>query len=845
MWPLICVAGTLGTKFGRFVGSTLDRNVARNSRWLLVLAFIHVLLGLWSGPRLATALRFSASAVASVSGLDVLEPAGAEMRADAVAALFGCSLGSAGPLIWEAAWRRRGRARRKYSAVLTTKRHGAGTLFAVAAIAAATAALLVRHRRKRNRRRLQQHEEERGAGREGEDVQPLLPVAAAAAAATSQHQNQRRRRIRERDVPELYVQCCGSREAAAKRWERTFNWRRENSAERSLREPQPMYNAIKNTLYPHYLHGRTLKGELVMWELLGCLDTAPLRSGQVTSEHTLRHFIFVHEFISRKFEGEATRLVTILDVSGLRFSEVNSFLIRLISTTSKVVENLVPFRASKIYVVNAPSWFGAVFGGIRRALPGEIRDKIEVLGPNFADRLAPVLESMPAEYGGDVSLGQHEDELAMLEISCVLNAGGNAEALLPPLSSQEDDDEGGPSEDEGGRRGDVEEAKIARGDDGHNARAEQSSASATASSRSRFSWLPRLRRDPQVKRAHLGNENRFYYDSQTQQWIFEDEEDEEDEDDDDDESPRPRSAGSGRRRRRQATSATDSDSEDERALVAAIEAATLRRSLANDPQAMRAFVHSQSVSSSSCSSLQAGLVAGLCLSRFSRSLLAVGLWPWLLAPASRGGLGLRVGDVAICCTLGCLFLLALVSRCSDLLRRMPRDAPLRAFRVAVGGTFLVGIAAPELAPSLGGGVGITGELPRDSTAVLVTATATIALLLLFSHLAVAAANAAVRLADGDPKNLLATLAGLVGDLSGPPCSAYVVKIALSGERTHFPFNASAGIFSVALLNATLYLLSFLVYKKVVGDVAGARATCAALLELPARDLQRCAFLFCD
>ncbi|KAJ8611160.1 hypothetical protein CTAYLR_003591 [Chrysophaeum taylorii] len=780
IWSLICVGAAIGSRVGRFGGSFLDRTVVSSPRWIVALVGLHALMGLAGNNRLVVVVaRVGASGVAAVSALEQAEPA-AGSRGDAVAGLVGCFLGSATPLVF---WVLR-RRKRDFSAVLTARRATQSRVLGLGLLVAAVAAVVFQRSRRRRRRR--------GGQRV---LPPVVP-------------------LEDGSPPALYASRCGSREAALSRWRRTLAWRCEHDAAGVLREPQPKYHAIKG-MYPHSLHGRTVNGELVMWELLGSLDTTVLRNGEVTTDQAFRHFVFVHEFISRKYDGEATRLVTVLDVKGLRFSQVNSFLIRLVSTASAVVDNLVPFRASKILVINAPSWFGAVWGGIRRTLPTEIRDKVEVL--DGVTRLAELLQVLPSEYGGEIPLGQHDDELAMLEAACLLNAGEG----LDDFFSRQPNTTSSSSSSSRTRTGTRTPPTPL-----------PPPPPACRSSSSPFrSWFG-ARPTP----AHLGTENtRFHYDAQRQQWIFEEEEEDEEDDaslsSDDEEAPSPR-----RRRHDDA----DSDSEDERALVAAIEAATLRRSLHSD-HAMRAYLHSRDPET--CSGLQVGLVAGLAATRFSRAFLAVALAPWLLAPASRGGLGLRVGDAAACCAAASLALLVLASRVSEPCRRMPADAPLRAFRVASGGSFLVAAAAPELAPSLGGGAGTTGELPRDSNAVLVTASVSLALLLLFTHLAAASASAAVKLADlvSDRRvrqTRAAYLATLFGDLSGPPAAAALLAAALD-RNAPFPFNASAGLSAFAVLNAALYLLSFLVYKKVVGDVAGSRTNCAAFFELPARDLQRC------
>lgn len=215
--------------------------------------------------------------------------------------------------------------------------------------------------------------------------------------------------------PKLYVTACGSAAAASKRWQRTLEWRRAQGVDGILDEPLPDFAAIKAT-YPHYLHGRTADGSVVFVEALGLLDTSLLPA----RANVARHFAFVHEFVSRKYDGEETTLVSVLDVSGLEWNRLFSAkALELLMTAASVQEHLVPFRIRAILVANAPSWFGAAFRLL--PLPKALRDKVRVAdcftGIFSNERCLPCLED----------LRNHPDELALC-----------ARAQPPPRSMDDD-----------------------------------------------------------------------------------------------------------------------------------------------------------------------------------------------------------------------------------------------------------------------------------------------------------------------------------------------------------------------------------------------------------------------
>ncbi|EGB03895.1 hypothetical protein AURANDRAFT_67644 [Aureococcus anophagefferens] len=246
------------------------------------------------------------------------------------------------------------------------------------------------------------------------DAAPAAAAPAAAAAADAAA-----------PPPRLYAARGG---AAA--WAKTRAWRAAHDVDGALRDAAAARRvAPVKRLYPHYLHGRSPSGAVIFFELLGRLDTSVLASGEVDKAGIVRHFCLAHEWISRTFEGEDTRLVTVLDAGGLRWSEVNAAFLQLLGAASEVTESLVPYRTERVLVVNAPRWFSAVFGTVKSVLPRDVRDKVDVVAA--ADRAAALAalcgDALPPAYGGrGPALGDHAFERAFLRDAADVAAGAAA-----------------------------------------------------------------------------------------------------------------------------------------------------------------------------------------------------------------------------------------------------------------------------------------------------------------------------------------------------------------------------------------------------------------------------------
>ncbi|KAJ1448604.1 CRAL-TRIO domain-containing protein [Pelagophyceae sp. CCMP2097] len=251
-------------------------------------------------------------------------------------------------------------------------------------------------------------------------------------------------------APALYVSACGGDvDEARRRWAATWAWRSQHGVDGALLRPQPAFTAVKH-MYPHHLHGRTRAGAVVMYERLGRIDLSDLRSGALQVDAVLAHFVFVQEFVSGRYEGEETRLVSVLDAAGLSWSVIGASLFQLVAAASEVVDNLVPFRVEQIMVINGPFWAGSVFRTLKAVLPANVRDRVNIVGADFQGTLAALCEEdqIPQEYGGTSpeALGQADDELRMLKLATALTAGRPADAdLTLHASAPADADDAAPA----------------------------------------------------------------------------------------------------------------------------------------------------------------------------------------------------------------------------------------------------------------------------------------------------------------------------------------------------------------------------------------------------------------
>ncbi|CBJ32831.1 conserved unknown protein [Ectocarpus siliculosus] len=238
-------------------------------------------------------------------------------------------------------------------------------------------------------------------------------------------------------VSSRYLAACKGNTVAAKAmWDETVKWRTDTGAERSLSTPQPTLDIIKQC-YPYFVHGRSKKGEVVVYEQTGKMQFGRLADAGVSPFDMQMHYAFFNDFVFSKLNDEDdddAKLMTVLDVGELRLATIknNTVVTKYLAATAEVMQKHYPERQSRILVVNAPWWFAGIWKGVSGVLSSGTQAKLQIRGKNFLPTLLEHVDAsqIPSEYGGDSpqALGESTDEMAL----CRLAASLGPTSLPPP-----------------------------------------------------------------------------------------------------------------------------------------------------------------------------------------------------------------------------------------------------------------------------------------------------------------------------------------------------------------------------------------------------------------------------
>jgi hypothetical protein len=107
---------------------------------------------------------------------------------------------------------------------------------------------------------------------------------------------------------------------------------------------------------------------------------------------------------SRKSGHLLETCCTIMDMKGVGLSKASS-VYSYIQSASGVSQNYYPERLGKLYIINAPWGFSAVFSMVKKFLDPVTVNKIHVLGSGYERELAAQIpkENLPKAFGGSCS----------------------------------------------------------------------------------------------------------------------------------------------------------------------------------------------------------------------------------------------------------------------------------------------------------------------------------------------------------------------------------------------------------------------------------------------------------
>ena len=200
--------------------------------------------------------------------------------------------------------------------------------------------------------------------------------------------------VEEVHVPKNFLAMHSNNMTKAKKaFEKSLMWRRDNKVDRILVSHQHHFHDILS-LYPHALHRFSIDGCAVAYELLGRAKPSEMKKKGITPEHLTWHFLMRNELLFQKYLHDGVknstielgdsrnhdnshrensnnnssssnisktqntqspsdippmgRMMTVLDVKGIKISDITTDVISFIGQSSEIMDNYYPGKCLTI-----------------------------------------------------------------------------------------------------------------------------------------------------------------------------------------------------------------------------------------------------------------------------------------------------------------------------------------------------------------------------------------------------------------------------------------------------------------------------------------------------------------
>ncbi|KAI5060095.1 hypothetical protein GOP47_0024515 [Adiantum capillus-veneris] len=192
-------------------------------------------------------------------------------------------------------------------------------------------------------------------------------------------------------------------------YEAMLEWRKEVGADTIIESFQFPERRVVKELYPHFHHKTDKLGRPIYIERLGHLQLDEILKITTTDRMLMYHIKEWEILIDWKFPAcskKAGRLImqslTILDLKGVAMKTMNKQVRSFIQKLTKIDQDYYPEFLGKMFIVNAPTAFKAVWAMIKPWLDKRTQKKIEVHGSNFTSKLLELVdaENLPEFLGG-------------------------------------------------------------------------------------------------------------------------------------------------------------------------------------------------------------------------------------------------------------------------------------------------------------------------------------------------------------------------------------------------------------------------------------------------------------
>jgi len=205
-----------------------------------------------------------------------------------------------------------------------------------------------------------------------------------------------------------------------------MNWRKQRNIDQALDQWNFDVDGIKAS-YPHIFHGFDSFGRPIYIERLGQIDIKKL-SKVVTTEQFADYHILHHEYLQRVLLPKASQaaghpvkqFITICDLEGIGLAQLSKAVLDLLGKIAEIDQNYYPASGHRLYLVNVPWLFKAIWKLISPFIAARGRDKIKIIYGSLEGKLGASieLEKLPTYLGGkvDVTSNEMEDETIYREL---------------------------------------------------------------------------------------------------------------------------------------------------------------------------------------------------------------------------------------------------------------------------------------------------------------------------------------------------------------------------------------------------------------------------------------------
>ncbi|KAJ3297927.1 cytosolic factor, phosphatidylinositol/phosphatidylcholine transfer protein [Borealophlyctis nickersoniae] len=196
--------------------------------------------------------------------------------------------------------------------------------------------------------------------------------------------------------------------AAKKMWIEHVTWRKEFGVDTLATDFEfPEYPVVKK-YYPRFYHKTDKLGRPIYIEQLGNVDAKQLFA-VTTPDRMLKNHVYEYEKLvnyrlpacSKKYDHYIEQSCTILDLKGVYLSQFSN-VFSMVKQVSTIAQNHYPEMLGKMYIINAPMLFTAVWGMVKPLLDEVTVSKINIIGGSYKSKLLETIDesSLPKSLGG-------------------------------------------------------------------------------------------------------------------------------------------------------------------------------------------------------------------------------------------------------------------------------------------------------------------------------------------------------------------------------------------------------------------------------------------------------------